>query len=57
MTALSTSVVIVSRLRPDQLQRCLKGVFQLGYPNVEVVVVADPDALRSAAHIIGDRPV
>ncbi|NRB02356.1 MAG: glycosyltransferase [Rhodobacteraceae bacterium] len=57
MTTLSTSVVIVSRHRPDQLQRCLKGVFQLGYPNVEVVVVADPDALRSAAHIIGDRPV
>lgn len=40
--ALTVSVVIVSRGRPDALQRCLLGVSQLGYDTFEVVVVADP---------------
>lgn len=39
---LTISVVIVSRGRPDALQRCLLGVSQLGYDAFEVVVVADP---------------
>ncbi len=41
--ALTISVVIVSRGRPDALQRCLLGVSQLSYEVFEVVVVADPE--------------
>ena len=40
--ALTISVVIVSRGRPDALRRCLLGVSQLSYEMFEVVVVADP---------------
>ena len=39
------SVVVVSRNRPDALERCLKGLAQVDHPDVEVVVVCD---VRSA---------
>ena len=42
MTCLPVSVVIVSRERPDALERCLTGISQLDYPDLEVVVVACP---------------
>jgi len=54
--ALTVSVVIVSRYRPDLLRRCLIGLSQVNYDPFEVVVVADPascSGLRSlpqAAH-------
>ncbi|MDK3071719.1 glycosyltransferase [Sedimentitalea sp. JM2-8] len=54
--ALTVSVVIVSRQRPEALRRCLTGVAQLMYHRFEVVVVADPDSctamrdLPQAAH-------
>ncbi len=41
MTDLPVSVVVVSRGRPNDLNRCLAGLCQLDYPNFEVVVVAD----------------
>jgi glycosyltransferase involved in cell wall biosynthesis len=54
--ALTVSIVIVSRHRPEALRRCLTGVAQLMYHPFEVVVVADPDSctamrdLPQAAH-------
>lgn len=40
--ALTVSVVIVSRHRPEALRRCLVGLSQMDYRPFEVVVVADP---------------
>lgn len=37
-----TSLVIVSRDRPEMLDRCLTAVGQLDHPDFEVVVVTDP---------------
>ncbi|MCX7558306.1 glycosyltransferase family 2 protein [Sulfitobacter sp. F26204] len=51
MNELSVSVVVVSRRRPDALRRCLTGLAQLQYPTYEVVVVADPAGLKSAAEL------
>lgn len=51
MEALSTSVIIVSRERPNALARCLLGVFQMKHPNYEVVVVADRAGLDAAADL------
>ncbi|AXI40672.1 glycosyltransferase family 2 protein [Sulfitobacter sp. SK011] len=51
MTQLPVSVVIVSRGRPEELQRCLLGVSQLQYSMFEVVVVADPDGVRAAQNM------
>lgn len=45
MTQLPVSVVVVSRGRPDALQRALTGISQLVYPNFEVIVVADAAGL------------
>ncbi len=42
MAYLPVRVVIVSRERPDALDRCLTGISQLDYPDLEVVVVACP---------------
>ena len=44
--ALTVSIVIVSRHRPDALRRCLIGVSQQRYDPFEVVVVADPESCR-----------
>jgi len=49
MTDLPVSVVIVSRGRPHSLARTLTGISQLQYWNFEVVVVADPAGIASAA--------
>lgn len=48
MTDVSVSVIIVSRGRPDALKRCLVGISLLQYPRFEVVVVSDPEGLKSA---------
>jgi glycosyltransferase involved in cell wall biosynthesis len=48
MIDLPVSVVIVSRGRPHSLARTLTGISQLQYWNFEVVVVADPDGIKSA---------
>ena len=46
--ALSVSVVVVSRDRPDALRRCLEAIAQLQYPTFEVVVVADQAGFAAA---------
>ena len=43
------SVVIVSRHRPALLRRCLTGLSQQDHPDLEVIVVADPDGLAATA--------
>jgi GT2 family glycosyltransferase len=48
MNDLTVSVIIVSRARPDALQRCLSAVAQLQYPAFEVVVVACPAGIAVA---------
>ena len=50
MAALPVSVVIVSRERPDALDRCLTGLSQLDYPQLEIVVVACPAGLARVSH-------
>lgn len=44
MNKLRVSVVVVSRHRPQALQRCILGLTQQDHQDFEVVVVADPDA-------------
>lgn len=46
------SVIVVSRHRPDALQRCLKGLEQLDHIGFELVVVCDP----ASAEVIAGRP-
>lgn len=48
MIDLPVSIVVVSRGRPQSLARTLTGISQLQYWNFEVVVVADPDGIKSA---------
>ena len=48
MTAISTSVIVVSRHRPDALMRCLLGLAQQDHPQFEIIVVADPAAIAAA---------
>lgn len=45
--AVRTSVIVVSRHRPQALARCLVGISQLDHPNFEVIVVADPVGLAA----------
>ncbi|MCT2541050.1 glycosyltransferase family 2 protein [Sedimentimonas flavescens] len=40
-----TSVIVVSRHRPEHLSLCLRGLAQLDHPDFEVIVVADPEGL------------
>lgn len=49
MTALTASIVIVSRGRPALLQRCLTGVSQLCFDRFEVVVVSDQSGLDAVS--------
>ena len=42
------SVIIVSRYRPGDLQRCVAGVAQQDHPGIELVVVADSEGLAVA---------
>lgn len=48
MAALGISVIIVSRHRPDWLERCLRAVGQLDYPCFETLVVACPAGAKIA---------
>jgi len=48
ISALSASVVIVSRGRPDALRLCLTGVAQLMHRKFEVIVVACPGGISAA---------
>ncbi len=48
MTDLPVSVIVVSRGRPQALQRCLTGLAQLQYAQFEIVVVADPQGIATA---------
>lgn len=47
MKALSASVIIVSRGRPELLTRCVQAVSQLWYHPFEIVVVADRSGLQA----------
>ena len=40
-----TSVIVVSRHRPEHLALCLRALAQLDHPDFEVIVVADPEGL------------
>ena len=42
------SVIIVSRHRPAALMRCITALTQQDHPYFELIVVADPDAIRQA---------
>jgi len=48
MTAIPTSVIVVSRHRSDALMRCLVGLTQQDHPQFEIIVVADPAAIAAA---------
>ena len=48
MTQIPVSVIVVSRGRSEPLKRCLTGISQVQYDNVEVVVVADPGGIEAA---------
>lgn len=43
------SVIVVSRGRPRELDRCLKALAQVDHPDAEVVVVADSGTLKSVS--------
>lgn len=47
MTELPVSVIVVSRGRPDALERCLAGLSQLQYDPFEIIVVADPGGIAA----------
>ncbi|WP_102225863.1 glycosyltransferase family 2 protein [Acidimangrovimonas sediminis] len=49
----ATSVVVVSRHRPEALHRCLCALSQQDHPRLEVIVVADPQAC-AALHLLSD---
>ena len=41
-----TSVIVVSRGRPDHLRLCLTALGQQYHPDFEIILVADPDGMR-----------
>ncbi len=47
MTVLSATAIVVSRHRPELLQRCLRALGQQLFDSYEVVVVADFESLKS----------
>lgn len=49
MAALTVSVIVVSRHRPEALLRCIRSLRQQDHPDFELIVVADPDAAKAAA--------
>lgn len=53
---LQTSVIIVSRHRPDALLRAITGLRQQDHSNFELIVVADPAALLGVAQDIKKIP-
>lgn len=42
---IAASVIIASRHRPQALARCITGLRQQDHPQIEVIVVADPEAI------------
>ncbi len=52
MEQVKTSVVVVSRGRPDSLRLCLIGLSRLLHRNYEVIVVADPDGVAAARSLL-----
>lgn len=42
------SVIVVSRHRPAALMRCITALTQQHHPNFELIVAADPEAIRQA---------
>ena len=48
MTTPPVSVIVVSRHRAAALMRCIVALTQQDHPNVELIVVADPEAIRQA---------
>ena len=48
MTAITASVIVVSRQRPEALKRCLNSVSQILYHPFEVIVVADAAGCSAA---------
>ncbi|MEQ6249461.1 glycosyltransferase [Sulfitobacter sp. HNIBRBA3233] len=49
----TVSVIVVSRHRPQALQRCLTGLSQVQYPAFEIVVVADPAGIDAVDAMAG----
>lgn len=54
MNALTVSVVVVSRHRPDALRLCLTGLLKVNADPFEVIVVGDPTAIAVAQDVHGD---
>lgn len=48
MTPPPASVIVVSRHRAAALMRCIVALTQQDHPNFELIVVADPEAIRQA---------
>ncbi len=48
MTPPPVSVIVVSRHRAAALMRCIVALTQQDHPNFELIVVADPEAIRQA---------
>lgn len=49
MTAAPVSVIVVSRHRTEALLRCIRAVVLQDHPNLELIVVADPEAISAVA--------
>jgi cellulose synthase/poly-beta-1,6-N-acetylglucosamine synthase-like glycosyltransferase len=47
MTGTPVSVVVVSRHRKEALLRCVRAVSFQDYPDLELIIVADPEAVRA----------
>lgn len=55
MTSVATSVIVVSRGRPDELRRCLLAIGQLDHARFETIVVACPAGAAAARQMGVDR--
>jgi glycosyltransferase involved in cell wall biosynthesis len=53
----SISVVVCTRDRADQLEKCLKALLALDYPNYEVVIVDNAPSNDDTAKLVSDLPV
>ncbi|WP_426032231.1 glycosyltransferase family 2 protein [Cypionkella sp. TWP1-2-1b2] len=51
MTMAPVSVIVVSRHRAAALMRCIVALTQQDHPNFELIVVADPEAIRQAENL------
>ena len=53
--AIPTSVIVVSRGRPDHLRQCLTALSYQYHPNFEIILVADPDGLTQRPDLLIKR--